>query len=304
MDDLGNKIERQRTELEQLRISALKRGLISPNFATAGHNVDYNNSVMDTIEQVRGYFDAWAKVAVAERTKVLQELCAAVRAIEPRANYFIAMLAFGFRTRGHHYMVDMEVMYDRLWGRLISRANETSVHWKSYFTIGLHAIMPDFLDAFWVTIAREGEVAGTLCLRVNCAAAGTALWRAMKTAADDVFSCFPKQRNNPPILEAAEALEAVCDILDNPQNRWVGSINRRYYGAADLVQNETKVAPIAAMIRGVYTALCPNASYLGSKAGMRAAGRAPLIEGLASCFVGVVTEDVTVARAAFGLEGQ
>uniref|UniRef100_A0A915L3S3 Uncharacterized protein n=1 Tax=Romanomermis culicivorax TaxID=13658 RepID=A0A915L3S3_ROMCU len=121
---------------------------------------------------------------------------------------------------------------------------------------------------------------------------------------DDVFSCFPKQRNNPPILEAAEALEAVCDILDNPQNRWVESINRRYYGAADLVQNETKVVPIAAIIRGVYTALCPNASYLGSKAGMRAAGRAPLIEGLASHFVVIVTEDVTVAQAAFGMESQ
>uniref|UniRef100_A0A915KQ09 Uncharacterized protein n=1 Tax=Romanomermis culicivorax TaxID=13658 RepID=A0A915KQ09_ROMCU len=191
------------------------------------------------------------------------------------------MLAFGFHTRGHHFTDDMEGMYDPLWGRLIPRTNEAGVHWKTYFTIGLHAIMPDFLDAFWVAIAREG-----------------------KTAADDVFSCFPKQRNNPPILEAAEALEAVCDILDNPQNRWVGSINHRYYGAADLVQNETKVVPIAAMIGGVYTVLCPNALYLGSKAGMRAAGRAPLIEGLASRFVSVVTEDVTVARAAFGMERQ
>uniref|UniRef100_A0A915IDT5 Uncharacterized protein n=1 Tax=Romanomermis culicivorax TaxID=13658 RepID=A0A915IDT5_ROMCU len=244
------------------RISALKHGLISPNFATAGHNVDYNNAVVDTVEQVRSYFEAWSEVSAAERAKVLQELCATVRAVEPRANDFIAMLAFGFRMRGHHYTEDMEAMYDRLWGRLIPRANES----------------------------------------VNCAAAGTALWRATKTAADDVFSCFPKQCNNPPILEAVEALEAVCDILDNPQNRWVGSINQQYYGAADLVQNETKVAPIAAMIRGVYTALCLNASYLGSKAGMRAAGRAPLIEGLASRFVGVVREDVTVARAAFGLE--
>uniref|UniRef100_A0A915KGU7 Uncharacterized protein n=1 Tax=Romanomermis culicivorax TaxID=13658 RepID=A0A915KGU7_ROMCU len=176
------------------------------------------------------------------------------------------MLAFGFCTCGHHFTDDMEEMYDPLWGRLILCTNEAGVHWKTFFRIGLHAIMLDFLDAFWVAIARKGKVAGTLCLGVNCAAAGTALWRATKTAADDVFSCFPKQRNNPLILEAAQALKAICNILDNPQNRWVGSINRRYYGAADLVQNETKVAPIAVMIRGVYNVLCPNASYLGSKA--------------------------------------
>uniref|UniRef100_A0A915JL89 Uncharacterized protein n=1 Tax=Romanomermis culicivorax TaxID=13658 RepID=A0A915JL89_ROMCU len=184
------------------RLLALKHGLISPLFSTPAHHVYYNKAIVDNADQVRGYLNAWATVQGGEMNRVIQALITGIKFVEPHTNDYIVMLTFGFRTGGHHFTNDMEAMYDPLWGRAIPQANKEHVEWGYYFTVGLHDIVPDFLDIYWLTAVARGQISRTLAMCVHCAAAGIALWKATKVAADDLLSCLSTQNANSPIINA------------------------------------------------------------------------------------------------------
>jgi len=184
----------------------------------------------------------------------------------------VCLLAYMFRTRGHHYFDEFVPKLDRLWGKTVTSAIQIRATWKNLFTIGYHAIIPSVLDNFWTHCKDNNMCDDILKLRWDSASAGTAAFGAIRQGMNDLFSVLPNIRVR--VKDAADYIDTTCDHLK--ANRWDHCINARFYDANGDRLDEKPVAVVAAMIRATLDAVAAGAPLLESKAMERAAANAPI----------------------------
>lgn len=259
-----------------LRLFAVQEGLISDAYEAKAHNVNYNDAVRCVNNAAVINAIGANNVGVADDA-TLNRIMATVNEGELRKiaeNFFnmVCMVAFFFRVRGHHYVDELEGRYANLWARCRMQDFAQPVAAKVWTTYGLHAIMPDVLDAAWNHARRAAMIAGALSKRYDCAAAGMAGIVVVKAGVDDLVMVAPGLRTN--LDEAMNYLDEMANRLRG--NRWYGSINARYYGAPHATIDEKKLAAIASAVYAVLATVAPESDLNKSAALKRIARGAPI----------------------------
>jgi hypothetical protein len=93
---------------------------------------------------------------------------------------------------------------------------------------------------------------------------------------EDIRQVFPAvtERVAETYDEFNQELEAVAS------DRWIGSVNARLYGRNRHVVPDGKIGVLAAVVKGVYETLAPNAKLIDSMALKRVAEMAPVVGGV------------------------
>jgi len=266
------------------RALALQTNLCSPNFDMAEfHNVHKETFVIND-QNVANF--AWhtpenLKAAQKACIKWLQTVNDTFRAKTAQFANLVSLVAYGFRTRGHHYVPDMQKMYDDLWKKIGADRPDLEVGWDTIATVSTHAIPPALLDEFWVRLARGGKLHPTLTLRVDAPAAGTAAFRAIKAGWEDVAASLPKMKMA--YKDKFEDLQRILQVLDT--RRWAHSVNGTLYGETSERLPTAGVQQLAAVVVGAYRKLAADSSLSASESLKREANQSPILisvmEGLA-----------------------
>jgi hypothetical protein len=297
-----------RTDNEAARIAFLRylgvrSGLISDQFDPANFNVTYNEAVK--IDYAGADYPVAAAVITAYpraahtphhnvRAAVAAVLTRAVRD-ELRENFanIVCCVAYMFRVRGHHWLADMDAKYSALWRRCLKGSDNPGLSWELVAHDALHAIIPSVLDNFWVDKANHSNIAGALVKRISSAPAGVAGVIALASGMEDLANTVPGFK----IIhkEQYAELDRLVKLLE--QNRWAGSINRRFYGAQDLGFMEGRFAGIASTIMAALEQFAPSSQLKNSKALARMAAAAPISGGFTARLIAAAANDVDNARA-------
>lgn len=275
-------------EIAVFRLLAYRNRLAGSQLVNANHHVQYNNvhrSDPTTLNSVTHTLDNDAnRAAFVNAAKAwLNANQNKVDHITHNFSNYVCLLAYMFRAKGHHYVTgsDYDETYTRLWSKVSAHVNPLASTWAQRYTLGLHSIMPDVLDAFWRWCARLSRIAAPLVLRLGVPAAGTAAPFALLVGWDDARNAYGR------LLQADEGLYqdlvALVDVCR--RHRWRHGINARYYGEdASRVQLQP-FTPMAATVAGVYESVAEGATLLDSKSLQREARGSPLqrdIAGLAA----------------------
>jgi hypothetical protein len=200
----------------------------------------------------------------------------------------VCIIAFFMRTRGHHWLPDMQERYTKVWRKCLYEEDGPGVPWSKLAHHVFHFMYPDILDKVWVNACNTARCAGALIKRVDSYPAGIAAVGAVESGAADVSIVFPAIKNLIP--EAFEELER-C-VREAKAHRWAGSINRRYYGAPDVVVNEKRLGALAAVILAAYEGVAKNAPLIDSDALKRVAANAMITGSLISQMIQkAITDD-------------
>jgi len=201
---------------------------------------------------------------------------AQIDTIRDQFGNIVCMLAFVFRSRGHHYLPTYESIYRRLWSSCGQNPDQMICTFQELFTIGLHAIYPIILDDFWIFCVRNGYCSGSLKKRLDCAAAGSAFVYALYNGLNDILTVFPKLREDN--LEPFTRLKTFYERLH--QLRWIGSINHTFYGSTRETIDENLFSALASIVVGVYREFVPQSPLLSSLSLQRIGNNAPLVGGV------------------------
>lgn len=265
-------------ELAYIRYLALKYRLISPLYRINDYHCDYNQCELLGMADVNAVlanddvgFPAVNQAAV--QSALATVLVPAKRnALHKAFINLVCLVAYMFRSRGHHYMPEMLAKYNEVWGKTGSKDVAFRNDFGRISTIGLHAIMPIILDDFWTQMKDEEKCDPVLMLRWDCAAAGTALFQVLSQGIKDLSVVFPKIRE---IMKTEiDYVEQMAEEIES--DRWAHSINARFYNATRGRLNENHSGAVGALISAVMTSLTPEADLNKSAALKRAARFAPI----------------------------
>lgn len=197
-------------------------------------------------------------------------------ALRAKFSNMVCCVAYMFRVRGHHYLDEFQARYSALWRKCLYQEDDPGLPWVYIARHVLHAIYPDDLDAYWMNCVQNARCSGTLIKRYNSAPAGIAGIAALRKGIDDLFMVFPTiAERNQNAIDHLEALE-----LQVTNDRWAGSVNRRFYGGAQLVVDEALLAALAASVLGALQSFAPNSPLAQSRALARIAQNAQITQGV------------------------
>lgn len=200
----------------------------------------------------------------------------------------VCIIAFFMRTRGHHYVDEMMERYIAVWRKCLYDEDNPGISWQHLAHHCFHFLYPDVLDGVWLNACEAATCAGALVKRVNSYPAGIAAIGAVSTGASDIAIVFPAIRTLVP--DAFEELDR-CEKLA-ASNRWAGSVNRRYYGAPNIIVDEKKLGSLAAVIVASYDGIVNTAPLKDSRALQRVAANARLTGALISQMIQkAITDD-------------
>lgn len=248
------------------RLLAVKHGLVSPKFVPADFHVDYTECAL---------LDKEAEIPkdVFEPKAIRDVLTDAVqKSIAETFTDRVCLVAFIFRSRGHHYMDSYEQLYGKIWQKCRYGDDKLYISFQNLATLALHAVYPSILEDFWTEGVRNMHVNGALAKRYDGAPAGAAGPYILQQGIQDLQMIAPGLRDV--LKEGYEYLEGV--IEDLRIHRYAGSVNARYYGTKKVHFDEKRVSAIAATIVAALEGLASDAPMLGSPALNRIANNAPL----------------------------
>jgi hypothetical protein len=185
----------------------------------------------------------------------------------------VCMLAFVFRSRGHHYLPEYDDIYSKLWSGCGYDGISLPLDFSEIFVTSLHAVYPLILDTFWLYCCDGNLCSGNLKKRKDCAPAGSAYVYSLRNGVMDVVAVFPQLQKTYEAIIAR--LNEVYTILRN--DRWAGSINHTYYGVRRVELDESDYIQIASIVFGLYTEFAPNSPILKSRSLKKVSDNAPLI---------------------------
>lgn len=268
----------QAVELAYFRFLAVKYRLVSPQYLPENFRVRYNQCVVLANSSSNNVSANDEHTLPAIRKAELQAAMAAVLTHVNKERYnsifinLVCMLAYMFRTRGHHYNASMNDKYNDIWRKTASNTVVLLNVWENIMTVGLHAIIPVVLDSFWEVMIKQDKVDPILELRFLSAAAGTALFPVLQKGMSDLLVVFPQAKLL--LQNEIEYVEGIC--LDLKRDRWAHSINATYYGANRGRFDEAKTGAVGALIKAVLDAIVPGTDLTNSEALKRAAKLAPI----------------------------
>lgn len=254
------------------RMLAIRHGLVSTKFLPGDFKVNYSEVSQLTAEDSVKISDRATKAGFTFAT-LAEGLSDNVKK-ELRKSFVdrVCMVAFVFRARGHHWTVDYDALYARVWGR--TRIDQSWLHlpWKLIAINCFHAIYPIVLDQAWVTWVNENKVNGALAKRLDVAPAGSAGPFVIQQGLTDLLMIAPGLS-----VRFSDELKFLNDeIVKHSNARWYGSVNARYYGAIRGVFDERRLSSIAATIIAAVNNLTPGEPIGESPALKRIAKGAPI----------------------------
>lgn len=271
-------------ELAILRYLCYRNRLIGGGFVPQAYNVRYNDcEVQDPTNAVTTIAIARADAGAAALEAGVIGWCnanqAQINMITRSFANIVCCVAVIFRQKGHHYLnqADYNDAYTSLWRKVHKGAGIFASTWAQRSTLGLHAIMPAILDAYWSSMVAKARVAPPLILRYDVPAAGTAAIFALLVGWQDakhVYGALLQEHH-----DIADELEAL--VIDCKANRWRSGINARFYGANTRRLNLARFSAMAGTIVGVYNAVSAGATLLGSQSLLREASGSPLQQDIA-----------------------
>lgn len=89
-------------------------------------------------------------------------------------NDLICLVAYVFRTRGHHFLDSYSDKYNDMLGKIGMPLSQIGLTLKELFYHSVHAIFPILLDGHWKRCVENSRCSGALTKRYNCPIAGTA----------------------------------------------------------------------------------------------------------------------------------
>lgn len=267
-----------------IRTLAARNGNYDYTGTPAAHHTRYaefdNCTWVDVRDFAREYFDS--------NTLVITDLATARAVIaqvpnhnvdanwrsQVRSKYIdiVCTIAYFFRVRGHHWTNEMDSRYSDVWRKCLYQEDNPGLSWEYLAHDSLHAIFPDDLDRIWEQAKDTEACAGTLIKRFDSLPAGVAGISALNAGVADLSMIVPKALDYS--KDAMEHLEDLTTAVNG--NRWVGSVNRRFYNAPGLVVDEAKLSALAAIIRAGLEGLAPGSPLLKSKALQRIAQNAQM----------------------------
>ena len=255
-----------------LRVLGLLLGVGDSQDQPAAHNCRYNDvKIIDTNATVAIDTD---NVPITDDVPNWAADAVWRIGVRRKVTDILGNIGFNMRTRGHHGLDDMVDRYERVWHKCLYDEDNPGLEWLELAHDVYHFLYPDVLDGFWVDACTNERCAGALIKRVNSFAAGTAAVGAVATGLEDLTIVFPKMRD---LLDPAYAeIERCMTVIGGTGGRWAGSINRRYYGAGELVPNERVMASAAAVTLAALAAMQSDAPLRNSDALKRVGRNAPI----------------------------
>jgi hypothetical protein len=252
------------------KLLAVKHGLVSPAFLPANFHVIYSEAGQMTDP------DTVAKLAHGG-TKTSREITDSLTAqdmqdIRETFTDRVCLVAFVFRSRGHHFVPAYQELYQRIWTKCRYANGKLKITFEHMATFALHAVFPIILDDFWTNALANFQCNGALAKRYDGAPAGMAGPAVLKQGIEDLMMIAPGIAGR---LE--DGLTYIKELeVEATGNRYHGSVNARYYGAKRIVVDEKRLGAIAATIKAAIDALAPDAPIGQSAALARIANNAPL----------------------------
>jgi hypothetical protein len=246
--------------ISYLRLLAGRSGMFKFNDTAGQHNVRY----VDFAERVPtgNVVPDW-------------NLDAAWRnSVRPKFMDMVCIMAYLFRVRGHHWTQEMNDRYIDVWHKCLYQEDSPGLGWNLICHNALHAIFPDDLDELWINAVNSGRCAGALIKRINAAPAGVASISALNSGVNDLKLVLPNAFVHMP--EAVNHLNDVTLLTTGPANRWNGSVNRRFYNAANVRVDESLLSALASLILASSEQFAANSPLRNSMALRRIAGGAPI----------------------------
>ena len=253
-------------ETAYFRLLAYKHRLASSQLVLADHHVQYNNckrsdpnmenSIANILQNHQDRDQHEARViawTIANREKL--------KHIKQHFSNYVCLLAYVFRQKGHHY-VDTQDTYVRMWTKICVNPVALATMWAQRVTVGLHCIMPDVLDAYWLFCVARSRIAAPLILRSNVPCAGTAAIFALLVGWEDAKTAYGRLLvGQQEVYDRLVALVTECRY-----HRWRHGINAKYYGEDATRLDVQPFAPMAATVAGVYQAVLKMLHYSNQRA--------------------------------------
>lgn len=184
----------------------------------------------------------------------------------------VCLMAFMFRTRGHHWLPNYDAAYNRLWRKCAAYNEIGDLNWSHITTIVLHAIPPNVLDNYWVTCARNDTCDVILSLRISSLAAGTSVYGIIANSISDLTATFPNL-----LKKLDREVDHVTNAYDEiKKDRWAHSINARFYGSDNERLPEANIGSLGSIIKSCIHALNEDHPINASPALERVANLAPI----------------------------
>lgn len=259
--------DRRKMLICTLRLLAYTRGLALPDDEAKTHNCLYNHAKrmtdveIDALPPNPGY-GLW--LDYADRNMISKCF-----------TNIVCIVAYMFRSRGHHYTDDMAQRYETLTEKVrnIPKGLIQPGDWQYIATYALHCIFPDTLDEFYLSSVDNARCANPLALRVGVPAAGTAFFFALRASwnSNDLVLGDLAEK----FAEKEHRLRQIIAYLR--VNRWAGGINRKYYGAADLPWKESDFSDMAAIAFGIESVEDLRSTMAKAASLQRVSNNAPLL---------------------------
>lgn len=269
------------------RLLAVKHGLVSPQFLPQNFFVDYTEAFIADNAFIAAFPLDTINVISARLTAQIQ--------LDISKTFVdrVALVAFVFRARGHHYMSQYEELYNRVWGKCRYQNEVLHISFQHMATVALHAIFPNILDNFWINEVNAMHVNGSLAKRVDVAPAGSAGPYVLKQGVEDLAMIAPGIRDR--LQEALHYLDEILTKL--AQHRFAGSVNARYYGANKVPFDEKRLSSIAATVLAAINNLTDDAPLGKSPALQRIANNAPITGSVLGRAIGNISQRPEVVNA-------
>jgi len=285
--------------LAYLRYLAAQAGLISPRFLPEAYHVryteavfraedyDYENSIaiVNAAHDNRLDFDTASEYLTRPRRKILRR----------KFTNLVCIVAFVFRSRGHHFMNDFNEQYVKLWEKCGILEGEVSFTPQQSATLGLHSIFPIVLETFWTEAKNGSHINGSLIKRWDCAPAGSASLYGLSNGITDILVVMPGVYN-----AHSEDIDYLYEEISYLKlHRHEGSINHTYYGVPRRFSDEHRLAGIASLVYGSYNEFLEinDAPLLGSRSLQRVAREAPFTTAVLGTVIKRITESEKFSEA-------
>jgi hypothetical protein len=251
-----------------LRCLLIERGLISDEWNPKTYSVKYieakyheDNSEYGHL--IPNFMKALGKTVLSDDVK---------SEIAENLNSAICLVAFIFRSRGHHFKIDFLSTINRIAKNCEMPVNKMFINFEQLFTTALHCIPPTVLDKYWKWSVDNGKCKGALVKRYDCAPAGSASIYAIYVGLGDITTLLPQLKVR--YKTDYKYLEDTVDYLKT--NRWVGSINHTYYGVARFRYDENRFNGLVALVLGALDSFAPDAPLIKAPSLQRVGNNAPV----------------------------
>lgn len=156
----------------------------------------------------------------------------------------VCMVAFVFRSKGHHYTDKLENVYSNLWRKTTFGEKAFPTSWKTVATTALHCIKPTHLEKFWEKCCNKSCISGALKKRYDTAAAGTSGAKLVISGVEQIKLMAPQL-----LAPASDQVAYVMELKKEFGNdKLKGSINARYYGKDGMSIDESRLSILANVI--------------------------------------------------------